>query len=472
MKYFTLKELTRSTTATAKGIDNTPTPEVEKNLTLLVENVLDPLREIYGKPITVNSGYRCPELNKAVGGSKTSDHCFDEKTEILTTKGWRSYNNISKDDILYTYNVDNDIIEKKTINRIVIREYDGDMIGFKNSSVDLLVTDEHRMLISYQRHKYKRKGSRKISEKGALYFDSLKTNNDKFHFELAKDVLGKRRIFKCSSYKNGVSSDIRVMKICLAFICDGFYNKKAIGFRFKKERKIKELEYILNNVGWEYTKRVDKCGVTNFYLRKKYYDIILNIVGKDKNIPIDVLEYNSELLKELLFYYCSYDGRFDKRNNNTGFAIGTTNKHNVDVLQSMACMCGIRSNILYYKEREYNIKGQTGIAKPYYILSGSLNTQSDLQSCGSFVEKYNGVVWCVSNDNETVIVRRNGKVSIQGNCKGFAADITGGSKEENERLFNIIKHNFHFKQLINERDFSWVHVSYDPSNLKNQILKL
>lgn len=74
MKYFTLKELTCSTTATAKGIDNTPTPEVEKNLTLLVENVLDPLREIYGKPITVNSGYRCPELNKAVGGSKTSDH--------------------------------------------------------------------------------------------------------------------------------------------------------------------------------------------------------------------------------------------------------------------------------------------------------------------------------------------------------------------------------------------------------------
>lgn len=74
MKYFTLKELTHSTTATAKGIDNTPTPEVEKNLTLLVENVLDPLREIYGKPITVNSGYRCPELNKAVGGSKTSDH--------------------------------------------------------------------------------------------------------------------------------------------------------------------------------------------------------------------------------------------------------------------------------------------------------------------------------------------------------------------------------------------------------------
>lgn len=74
MKYFTIEELTRSTTATAKGIDNTPTPEIKENLERLVDNVLDKLREIYGKPITVNSGYRCTELNKAVGGSKTSDH--------------------------------------------------------------------------------------------------------------------------------------------------------------------------------------------------------------------------------------------------------------------------------------------------------------------------------------------------------------------------------------------------------------
>lgn len=74
MKYFTIKELTKSSTAEAKGIDNTPTPEVERNLTALVDNILDGVRGIYGKPITVNSGYRCPELNKAVGGSATSDH--------------------------------------------------------------------------------------------------------------------------------------------------------------------------------------------------------------------------------------------------------------------------------------------------------------------------------------------------------------------------------------------------------------
>lgn len=74
MKYFTIEELTRSATATTRGLDNTPTPEIKANLERLVDKVLDPLREKYGKPIAVNSGYRCPELNKTVGGSKTSDH--------------------------------------------------------------------------------------------------------------------------------------------------------------------------------------------------------------------------------------------------------------------------------------------------------------------------------------------------------------------------------------------------------------
>ena len=74
MKYFTIKELCKSSTAKQKGIDNTPNSEIVNNLTQLVDYILDPLREKYRKPITVNSGYRCPELNKAVGGSKTSQH--------------------------------------------------------------------------------------------------------------------------------------------------------------------------------------------------------------------------------------------------------------------------------------------------------------------------------------------------------------------------------------------------------------
>lgn len=82
MKYFTIEELTRSDTAEAKGIDNTPTKEAKKNLIALIENVLDPLREMYGSPITVNSGYRSQALNKAVKGASTSQHCKGEAADI------------------------------------------------------------------------------------------------------------------------------------------------------------------------------------------------------------------------------------------------------------------------------------------------------------------------------------------------------------------------------------------------------
>jgi uncharacterized protein YcbK (DUF882 family) len=82
MKHFTIHELTRSTTARLRGIDNTPSQQVINNLTALVDNVLDPLREAWGKPIHVNSGYRCPRLNKAVGGVPASQHLKGEAADV------------------------------------------------------------------------------------------------------------------------------------------------------------------------------------------------------------------------------------------------------------------------------------------------------------------------------------------------------------------------------------------------------
>lgn len=82
MKYFSIKEMTKSNTATAKGIDNTPDQTITDNLTKLIEAVLDPLREWYGKPIIVNSGYRCEALNKAIGGAKSSQHMLGEAADI------------------------------------------------------------------------------------------------------------------------------------------------------------------------------------------------------------------------------------------------------------------------------------------------------------------------------------------------------------------------------------------------------
>jgi hypothetical protein len=82
---FSLKELTTSETATRKGLDNTPNEAVTANLKTLAENILQPVREHYGKSVKVNSGYRSPEVNASVGGSKTSDHCKGQAADIEIT---------------------------------------------------------------------------------------------------------------------------------------------------------------------------------------------------------------------------------------------------------------------------------------------------------------------------------------------------------------------------------------------------
>ena len=79
---FTLEELTKSETALRHNLDNTPTDDIVANLRILAEKVLQPVREHYAKGVKVNSGYRAPEVNAAVGGSKTSDHCKGMAADI------------------------------------------------------------------------------------------------------------------------------------------------------------------------------------------------------------------------------------------------------------------------------------------------------------------------------------------------------------------------------------------------------
>ena len=79
---FSLHELSKSETALRMGFDNTPTPEAEAHLKALCEHVLQPIRDHYGKGVKVNSAYRSPESNAAVGGSKTSDHCRGMAADI------------------------------------------------------------------------------------------------------------------------------------------------------------------------------------------------------------------------------------------------------------------------------------------------------------------------------------------------------------------------------------------------------
>jgi len=86
-KHISYKEGVYSNTATRRGIENIPNDEQLKNMKLVAEKVFEPLRKWVSGPIKINSFFRCPDLNKAIGGSSKSQHCKGQAMDIDDTFG-------------------------------------------------------------------------------------------------------------------------------------------------------------------------------------------------------------------------------------------------------------------------------------------------------------------------------------------------------------------------------------------------
>lgn len=113
-KNLALAEVMRSETAKRKGISNMPTPEHIENFKLLAENVFQPIRDHFGVPIILSSGYRSKELNTAVGGALSSQHCTGEAIDIdmdgTTVKNAEIFNfikdNLNFDQLIWEFGTD------------------------------------------------------------------------------------------------------------------------------------------------------------------------------------------------------------------------------------------------------------------------------------------------------------------------------------------------------------------------------
>ena len=109
-KNFALSEITHSNTAKRLGIDNEPTETHLQNMQHLVDNLIQPLRDAVG-PIRVSSGYRNPELNRAIGGSRSSQHC---KGQALDLQFWQ--NGKMMNELIYEWILDSGIEFDQMIN--------------------------------------------------------------------------------------------------------------------------------------------------------------------------------------------------------------------------------------------------------------------------------------------------------------------------------------------------------------------
>lgn len=131
MKWFSVEELCKTST----GISNIPNKQARENLECLVDNLLDPVRELYGEPIRVTSGYRSPEVNRKVGGVNNSQHTKGEAVDIKCSnlkKVWELLERFDYDQKIWEFGDDNQpswihiSLKKQNNRRESLRSYKKD----------------------------------------------------------------------------------------------------------------------------------------------------------------------------------------------------------------------------------------------------------------------------------------------------------------------------------------------------------
>jgi len=125
-KNFALSEITHSNTAKRLGIDNTPNEKHLANMSLLINNLIQPMRDSIG-PIRISSGYRGKDLNRAIGGSRKSQHC---KGQALDIQFWQ--NGKMMNELIYEWVLDSGLEFDQMINEFDFSWIHISLVGVNN----------------------------------------------------------------------------------------------------------------------------------------------------------------------------------------------------------------------------------------------------------------------------------------------------------------------------------------------------
>lgn len=358
-------------------------------------------------------------------------HCLTPDTEILTENGWQDLESFKSNPANRCYSYNGEQIELVPITGYVEREYNGLLYGSNGRAFNYEVTDKHRMLVNL---------------------------NNEWQFMNA-DKVTSNCTFRVAASKSGESlSDKQKIfyRLIMATQADGYIsmNSSSVRFHFTKERKINRIKELVSEMGCTYQLYVDKENKTTIYLDKNLSNEIAEYLNpfrysfNYKELPMDLLILDSKDLKDLLLEYLFFDGRWTSYlKNPKDMRISSANSNTLNVLQAMAVCCGYRSYIV-----------DENHCKVLVLYDG----QELKQSAKFYSRPYNGLVWCLSNPNSTLIIRKNNRPMIIGNCGNTIDDTSGcilvgqkskdctlkNSRNTYNKLFSIMKGFSSFKTII------------------------
>jgi nicotinic acid phosphoribosyltransferase len=333
--------------------------------------------------------------------------CYDDKTQILTDKGWKYFRDLNTDDLVAQHDFNNNISFVKPL-KYVSQQYDGEMYYFesKKNKLNICVTPNHRMVVD------------KNKEITIEYAENVK-------YYTGKNMLvGGKLIGEC----NKLSPYERLM---IAFQADGrcrginkteqFEKGYTLEFSIAKKRKIERLESIINECGLEYKKvqtESDKMSKKNknwkdrytFYIKVyekpyKYFSEWIDLTNKSylwcKDFVEEVVCWDGSIRKDLKEYYTYYN----------------TSKEDAELVQLIAALAGYQTTFnerIDNRKERYKNTYEVSINKKRNCIGGDSIKKS--------VCYYKGLVYCVQVPTGMLVLRRGGHIFISGNS-GDPAEI-------------------------------------------------
>jgi len=357
--------------------------------------------------------------------SMPTGYCYDEKTEILTKRGWKYFKDISESEIVATRNKKGEL-EYHKINEKIVQDYKGKMIKWKGQQYNICVTPNHRMIV--ERPKFWKLKNYKLMEKTA---EELFLGNQNYSF--IKDCVWKngtdmKYVMIDEKKSNGKEPKLRRLNMddFLSFM--GWY--LAEGYLFSGGRnyrvhisqskshnpeKWKEIMALINRMGFKphfYEKKSD------ISFHSKVMNKFLNKFGKcdEKYVPDFIKGMKPGKIKIFLDSLFKGDGCFTtKKGKRKYVSYLSTSKKLADDVHELLIKVGLNGAVKRHeiKNYKYSFKG----TKPTYSIS--VNHYRLRPHVTNKPEKidYEGKIYCVNVKNNIVMVRRNGKAIWCGNSK-------------------------------------------------------
>lgn len=341
------------------------------------------------------------------------ESCVHPSTDVLTPRGWVPFPELTDEDEVAQWDPDTEVISFVKPLRVIRKRYSGDLHHFfhKKGGIDQLITSDHDMIWKWDyQNKYKKEKASEFKLNGKKHIPVSGTTA----------VVGPDSLTPMERFLVALQAD--------GTLPSGRYSGSLCGtlpvsFNLKKPRKIERLKKILDDAGWKYT--------TLERSRTTFHVSVPLDVKLTKNFSdwVDIKSRSAGWLNDFIEETTHWDGHFPQSAKYRQYV--STVETNSDFVQASAVLCdhhSFKSPRVDNRKESYKDVFNVYTSKKSYVHCGTLNHE---------VSNYDGMVYCVTVPTGAFVTRRDGKVSITGNCHmNFAFSVIEVVRRESPELFD------------------------------------